>query len=153
MSEEPQVYVEVRKLYVNDLSLEVPHAPHIFREEQEHPEIALNLAHEVIKLPEEKYHAVHLKLTVTAKEKDKTIYLVEVSQGGVFEISGLTDEQQHHALNSYCLTILFPFAREVISNAIVKAGFPALYLAPVNFDAIYQERMQSANNNDGAGQQ
>lgn len=138
----PEVFVDIRKMYIDDLSVEVPHAPQIFQEEQQRPEVGMNLVHEVQKLPEANYYAVKLRLTVTAKDGERTIYLVQVSQGGVFEIQGLTEAQLHHALNAYCPSLLFPYAREVVSNAVVRAGFPALYLMPVNFDALYQERMQ-----------
>ncbi|MDO4436225.1 MAG: protein-export chaperone SecB [Cardiobacteriaceae bacterium] len=145
MSEEVKqgLVLELRKLYVSDLSIEVPHAPAIFQEEFE-PELSLGVTHEGERLPEENYHNVKLRLTLTAKTaEDKTVYLVEVVQGGVFEISGLTDVQLHHAIHVYCPSVLFAYAREAVSNALYRAGFPNLFLSPVNFEMIYQERMQA----------
>ncbi|SUO94558.1 protein-export chaperone SecB [Suttonella ornithocola] len=147
MSEQEQqaILLEIRKLYVDDISVEVPNAPHVFQEELS-PEISLGVTHEIEELKEEGYYAVKLRLTVTAKDEktEKSIYLTEVQQSGVFEIQGLEPAQLHHALNVYCPTTLYPYAREVISSAINRAGFPPLYLQPVNFDAIYQHKLQQA---------
>ncbi len=143
MSEKPSIMLELRKMYVGDMSVELPHAPEIFQEEM-NPEINLGVHHEIKKLKEENYFAVHLRLTVTAKDdkSDKVIYLVEVVQSGIFEIQGLEPAQQNHALNVYCPTTLYPYAREVVSSSISRAGFPSLYLQPINFDAIYQQQLQ-----------
>lgn len=145
MSEEQQtpVVLEIRKLYVGDMSVEVPDAPNIFQQDL-NPEISLGVAHEITKLPEDNYYNVRLRLTVTAQSGEKTIYLVEADQSGIFEISGLQEVQLHHALNVYCPTVLYPYAREVISGAISRAGFPTLFLQPINFDAMYQQRLQQA---------
>ncbi|MBV7435448.1 protein-export chaperone SecB [Cardiobacteriaceae bacterium TAE3-ERU3] len=141
MSEEKQqVILEVRKLYVGDLSIEVPNAPDIFQEELS-PEISFNVAFENNKLPPENYYEVKLRLTVTAKGGDKTIYLVEAAQSGIFEIAGLEELQLRHALNVYCTTLLYPYAREVVSSAIARAGFPSLYLQPVNFEGLFQQKL------------
>lgn len=145
MSEEQPIMLEIRKLYIGDMSVETPHAPEIFQQEL-NPEISLGVNHEVKELKEDNYYAVHLRLTVTAKEQDsdKVIYLVEATQSGIFEIQGLEAPQLHHALNVYCPTTLYPYAREVISSAITRAGFPSLYLQPINFDALYQQQIQQA---------
>lgn len=142
------ITLEIRKLYVDDMSVEVPNAPEIFQEELE-PAISLGVTHEVQNLKEEGYYAVKLRLTVTAKDEktDKTIYLTEVQQSGVFEIHGLEPEQLQHALNVYCTTTLYPYAREIISNTINRAGFPPLYLQPINFDALYQHKLQQEAQN------
>lgn len=145
MSEEvkQELVLELRKLFVSDFSIEVPHAPAIFQEEFE-PELSLGVTHEAEKLPEDGYYSVKLRLTLTAKTgEDKTVYLVEVVQGGVFEIKGLTEVQLHHATHVYCPSVLFAYAREAVSNALYRAGFPNLFLSPVNFEMIYQERMQA----------
>ena len=141
MSEEQQtpVVLDIRKLYAGDMSVEVPHAP----------EISLGVAHEIKKLPEDNYYHIKLRLTVTAKDGERVIYLVEVAQSGIFEISGLPDAQLHHALNVYAPTVLYPYAREAISNAINRAGFPNLYLQPINFDLMYQQRMQEEAEKQG----
>ena len=145
MSEEQQtqIVLDIRKIYVSDISVEVPHAPEIFQQEL-NPEISLGVAHEMRKLPEDNHYNIKLRLTITAKDGERVIYLVEVAQNGVFEISGLPDAQLHHALNVYCPTTLYPYAREAISNAINRAGFPNLYLQPINFDIMYQQRLQQA---------
>lgn len=151
MSEEKQsqekIVLDLRKVYVNDLSIEVPHAPAIFQKEL-NPEVALQVEHEIVKLPEEHFYSVQLRLTVDAKNKDsdgkeESVYLIQISQGGVFFIQGLSDVQLHHALNVYCPSTLFPYVREAVSNALVRAGFPVLFLQPINFDALYQERLQA----------
>lgn len=142
------ITLDIRKLYLDDMSVEVPGAPEVFQEDLE-PEISLGVTHEVKDLKEDGYYAVKLRLTVTAKDEktEKTIYLIEVQQSGVFEIHGLEPEQLQHALNVYCPTTLYPYAREVISTAITRAGFPPLYLQPVNFDALYQHKLQQAAQN------
>lgn len=147
MSEENNqpVTLDLRKIYVSDLSIEVPHTPEIFNENL-NPEITLGVNHDIKALAEEDYFAVKVRLTVTAKNQgdEKTIYLIEVAQNGIFEIKGLTQEQLSHALNVYCTTTLFPYAREVISSAITRAGFPSLYIQPINFEVIYQQNLQQA---------
>lgn len=141
MSEEkPQIILEVRKLYVGDLSIEVPHAPDIFQQEL-NPEISFNVAFENTKLPPDNHYEVKLRLTVTAKDGDKTIYLIEAAQSGIFEIAGLEPLQLRHALNVYCTTLLYPYAREIVSTAISRAGFPSLYLQPVNFEGLFQQKL------------
>jgi len=150
MSEEQQtpIVLDIRKLYSGDMSVEVPHAPEIFQQEL-NPEISLGVAHEISKLPEDDYYHIKLRLTVTAKDGERVIYLVEIAQSGIFEISGLPDAQLHHALNVYCPTFLYPYAREAISNAISRAGFPNLYLQPINFDLLYQQRLQEEAEKQG----
>ena len=103
MSEEQQtqIVLDIRKIYVSDISVEVPHAPEIFQQEL-NPEISLGVAHEIQKLPEDNHYNIKLRLTITAKDGERVIYLVEVAQNGVFEISGLPDAQLHHALSVYC---------------------------------------------------
>lgn len=147
------ITLEIRKLFIDDLTIEVPNAPEIFNEEL-NPEITLGLQHDVKELKEEGYYGVRLRLTVTAKDQDsgKTIYLVEARQGGVFEISGLEPAQLHHALNVYCTTTLFPYAREAVSSAVNRAGFPPLYLQPINFDAIYQNQLAQQTQEGGEAQ-
>jgi preprotein translocase subunit SecB len=85
---------------------------------------------------------VVLNITVTAKSGDKTAYLVEIQQAGIFALKGFANEQLGHLLGSYCPNILFPFAREAVAELINKGGFPAFLLAPVNFDALYAQHQQ-----------
>lgn len=153
MSEQPEILLEIHKIYVGDMSVEVPHAPEIFQQEMD-PEISLGVNHEVKELEEDNYYAVRLRLTITAKDQksDKVIYLVEAAQSGVFEISGLEPPQLNHALNVYCPTTLYPYAREIVSNAINRSGFPSLYLQPVNFEALYQDQLAQQQTTAEGGQ-
>jgi preprotein translocase subunit SecB len=134
-----EVTFEIRKIYLKDASLESPQAPEVFLSMEESPEIDIDLGIEHKKLNEDKYHEVVLRVSVNAKSKDKTSFLCEVQQGGVFFIDGIPDEELELALNIACPNVLLPFARECISDLVTKAGFPQLLLAPVNFESIYQQ--------------
>lgn len=89
-------------------------------------------------------YEVELSITVTAKNKDKTAFLVEIKQCGIFSINGMDDTNLNGMLGSFCPNILFPYAREAISDLVTKGGFPQLLLAPVNFDAIYAQHVQNS---------
>ncbi|MBU0455396.1 MAG: protein-export chaperone SecB [Pseudomonadota bacterium] len=130
--------LEIQRIYLKDLSLEVPNAPEIFREEWK-PELSVNLD-VVTKDLESGLHEVLLSVTVTAKVKEKVIFLVEAHQAGIFLFEGFQEEQTRHALNVYCPSILFPYIREAVSSAVTKASFPPVYLSPVNFDFLYAQR-------------
>ena len=91
-------------------------------------------------------HEVVLSVTVTAKIGEKTAYLVEVQQAGIFTIIGFAENEQAHMVGSFCPNILFPYAREAISDIVNKGGFPQLLLAPVNFDALYAQHLQNQQN-------
>lgn len=132
----------IQRLYVKDLSLETPNSPKSFLEPWE-PQLHMDLATDASLVLEEGVREVVLTVTVTVKLKDKVAFLVEVKQAGIFALKGFTDEQRSHMLGSFCPNILYPYAREVVSDAVMRAGFPQLYLAPVNFDALYE---QSKNN-------
>lgn len=140
--EQPQAQFQLQKLYVKDVSFEVPSAPQIFQEDGQ-VEIKLNLAQKVEDLAEG-VHEVVLTVTVTATLDEKTAYLVEVQQAGIFAIVGLPDQGRHAALNTLCPSTLFPYARRVISDLVAEGGFPPLVLQPINFDQIYAQRMQEA---------
>lgn len=129
----------IQKIYVKDTSFETPNTPHIFREQWE-PEVSLQLGNTATNLGEG-VHEVVLAITVTAKLGDKTAYLAEVHQAGIFTIRGYSDADVGVMLGSYCPNILFPYAREAISDLVIKGGFPQLLLAPVNFDALYQQHL------------
>ena len=140
--EQPQAQFQLQKLYVKDVSFEVPSAPQIFQEDGQ-VEIKLNLAQKVEDLAEG-VHEVVLTVTVTASLDEKTAYLVEVQQAGIFAIVGLPEQGRHAALNTLCPSTLFPYARRVISDLVAEGGFPPLVLQPINFDQIYAQRMQEA---------
>lgn len=132
----------IQKIYTKDISFETPNAPKIFTQKWE-PALDLNLGTHVEPLENAMYE-VSLTLTVTVKIEDSTAYLVEVNQSGIFSIAGFTDQEMGPMLGSFCPNILFPYAREVISDLVSKGGFPQLILAPVNFDALYMQHLQQA---------
>ena len=130
----------IQKIYVKDLSFEAPNAPQVFTE-QLSPSLDLQFANAGTRLAEG-VHEVVLTVTCTVAQEDRTVYLIEVQQAGIFNISGFTDEQLPILLATACPNILFPFAREVICDVVIKGGFPQLLLAPVNFDALYAQELQ-----------
>ncbi len=136
----------LEKVYVKDLSLEVPNSPQIFLE-QSGPSIDVQLANQTHMVEPGIFDCV-LTVTVTAKVSDKTAYLVEVQQAGIFRIMNVPQEAMEPALAVGCPNILFPYAREAVSDAIMRAGFPPMLLQPVNFEAMYlqskQQQMQAA---------
>lgn len=133
-----QVQFSIEKIYVKDLSFETPNSPKIFQQKWE-PVVNLDLANSASSLSDEFYEVV-LSITVTVSFEKETVYLVEVQQGGIFKILNVPKDILNRMLNTVCPNILFPFAREVISDLVTKGGFPQLILAPVNFDAIYQQQ-------------
>jgi len=130
----------IEKIYVKDLSLEIPHAPDVFLS-AEQPQVEVQLHNEGSPISEGMYQVV-LTITVTAKAGEKTLFLVEVAQAGIFQIRNVPESDIDPLLATACPTILFPYARESVSDIINRAGFPPVYLAPVNFDAIYMQRLQ-----------
>jgi preprotein translocase subunit SecB len=141
-AQQPQPQFQLQKLYVKDVSFELPNAPQVFQENGQ-VEIKMNLAQRVENLSED-VHEVMLTITVTATMDDKTAYLVEVQQAGIFNISGLNEQALHAALNTLCPHTLFPYARRVITDLVADGGFPPLVLQPINFDQVYAQRMREA---------
>jgi preprotein translocase subunit SecB len=131
---------------VRDLSFEAPKSPEIFRQEwRPSVELDINTQHRVL---EGDFQEVVLKLSVTVKNGEETAFIAEVQQAGIFLIKGLDGAAMSHTLGAFCPNILFPYARETLDSLVVRGSFPALMLAPVNFDALYAQefqRMQSAN--------
>lgn len=142
MSQQPnQPVFSIEKLFVKDLSVEVPNAPKIYLErDTPQVEIQMNTSANTI---DEGYFEVVVSVTVTAKLVDKTVFLVEASQGGVFQIRNVPQEELEHVLGITCPNILYPYAREVISDAVVRAGFAPVLLNPVNFEAIFQAQREA----------
>ena len=138
--EQPQQQFALQKIYLKDLSFETPNSPAIFTEQWD-PSVNVELQSSGSAVAEN-VHEVVLTVTVTAKLGEKTAYLVEVQQAGVFAVAGFNDEERAHMLGSYCPNILFPYAREAISDLVAKGGFPQMLLGPVNFDAMFAEHMQ-----------
>lgn len=130
----------IQRIYIKDLSLESPNSPAVFRSEWK-PEINMEL-HSNGKLLEENIYEVILKVVITVKNEEKTAFMVELHQAGIFTLRGFNKEQIDQALGSFCPNILFPYAREVVSEASIRCGFPPLYLAPINFDALYAEQQK-----------
>lgn len=139
----------IQRIYIKDLSFEEPNSPSIFQSDWK-PEVNLNLNTEVQQLSDEA-HEVVLKITATVKNGDKTAFLIEIKQAGIFVLKAFPKDQLHYMLSSFCPNILFPYAREVISEMVVRGGFPPLYLSPINFDALYQQQMAKQQQGTGTG--
>jgi len=137
MSEQQQPVFAIEKIYVKDLSLETPNAPNIFLE-RDTPEINLQLGTKNQGIGEGLYEVL-LTVTVTAKIKDKIMFLVEAQQAGIFRIRNIPNGEIDPVLGIGCPNILFPYLREVVSDIVTRAGFPPVILSSVNFEAIYQQ--------------
>lgn len=140
MAETQQAHFSIEKIYVKDLSLEVPNAPQVFLQ-REQPEIQVQLHTEGTGIDEGIFQCL-LTVTVTAKLGEKTMFLVEAAQGGIFQIRNVPQQDLDPILSIACPNILFPYARETISDTINRAGFPPVLLAPVNFEVLYQQRLE-----------
>jgi preprotein translocase subunit SecB len=150
--QQQQAQFQLQKIYTKDVSFEIPNAPQVFQEDGQ-VEIKMNLAQRVEDLAEG-VHEVVLTVTVTATIGEKTAYLAEVQQAGIFSINGLNEQAKHAALNTLCPHTLFPYARRMITDLVADGGFPPLVLQPINFDQIYAQRLQEAQAqaNDGEEQ-
>lgn len=146
--QQPQPVFTIEKIYVRDLSVEVPNAPQVFLE-REQPRIDVQLSTEA-KPVNEGHYVVTLSVTTTAKANDKTMFLVEAHQSGIFQIRNIPNESMDLVLSITCPNILFPYVRETVSDSITRCGFPPFILAPVNFEALYQQRMQEQGNQAAA---
>lgn len=144
-----QAVFSIEKLYVKDLSLEVPGAPQIFRE-REAPQVDVSMNNSGKGVGDD-YYEVVINITVTAKLKEKTVFLVEVAYGGVFQIRNVPEQEIEMVLGVTCPNILFPYLREVVSETVSRAGFPPVILAPMNFEAIYRARKQQPDAQPQAG--
>jgi preprotein translocase subunit SecB len=142
MAEEQQVQpvFTIEKVYVKDLSLEVPNAPQVFLERST-PRVDVQLSTQANPIDDSHYEVV-LSVTATATLNDKTVFLVEAKQAGIFQVRNLPKESLDLVLAITCPNILFPYARETVSDSITRSGFPPFLLAPVNFEALYQQRLQ-----------
>jgi preprotein translocase subunit SecB len=137
---------EIQRIYTKDLSYEAPNTPHTFTEDWK-PEVQLNLETKSTRI-QDNVHEVVLSVTATVTSSKKSAFLVEIHQAGIFMISGFPSEQLQHMLGSFCPNILFPYAREVVSDLVVRGGFPQLILAPVNFDALYAQHLEEQKKNE-----
>jgi preprotein translocase subunit SecB len=140
MSEENQQFA-IQKVYLKDVSFESPNSPQAFSNTEWQPQINVQINSSHQSIADDVYEVV-LNITVTAKHEDKTAFLCEVKQAGVFTISGFDEENVRGMVGAYCPETLFAFAREAISDLVAKGGFPQLLLAPVNFNALYTQQME-----------
>lgn len=131
--------LSIQKIYVKDVSFEVPHSPEIFNSEWK-PDVKLDLNNEASRIGEGLYEVV-LRVTATVDVDARTAFLAEVNQAGIFSIAGVDDEQIKLLVGSFCPNVLFPYARETMSDLVTRGGFPQFLLAPVNFDALYAQHV------------
>jgi preprotein translocase subunit SecB len=141
----------IEKIYVKDVSFEVPGAPAVFNE-QNQPQLQMNLNQSVQRLNDNAYEVV-LAITLTCKLEEKSIYLAEVKQAGVFGLTGFDPQTLDGLLGSHCPSVLYPYARQLVSDLIQAGGFPPFFLQPINFDALYAEgvRQRQSQQQDGDG--
>ncbi len=133
---------EIQKIFLKDASFESPNSPEIFREKWQ-PKTDIHLTAQNAKLTDELYE-VTLNVEVTSTQDEKTAFMVELKQSGVFLIKDFPEDQRNHLLGSYCPHTLFPFAREAVADLVGKGGFPPLLLSPINFDALYSKQLTTS---------
>lgn len=138
----------IQKIYTKDISFETPNSPKCFTEKWA-PAVEFNLGTHVESLEAPMYE-VSLKVTITVKNNEATAYLVEINQAGIFSLSGFNDAEMGSMVGSFCPNILFPYAREAISDIVTRGGFPQMLLAPVNFDALYAQHLQQLQQAPGS---
>lgn len=141
MSEEQQAVFAIEKVYLKDASLEIPNAPQVFLE-SEVPQIEVNIHTGATGLEQAGLYETVLTVTVTAKMKERTVFLVEVAQAGIFQIRNVPQQDIEPVLGIACPSVLLPYAREAVSSLVTRAGFPPVVLHHMNFEAIYQQRVQ-----------
>lgn len=151
-AQQGQAQLSLQKVYVKDVSFEAPGAPQIFQVQANQPNVELNLSQRVTQLGESAFEVV-LSVTATCKIEDKTAYLAEVHQAGIFGLSGFDQAGRDAVLQTYCPNVLFPYARQVVSDLVQNGGFPPFFLQPINFDALYadQQRRRAEGAGTGAG--
>jgi preprotein translocase subunit SecB len=139
---------QIEKVYVKDLSLEIPNAPQAFMQ-QAQPQLEVRIDTAASPFSEGYYEAT-VSATVTAKAGERTLFLAEAVQAGIFQLRNVAPEDLNPLLGVACPTILFPYLRETISDLVIRGGFPPVLLAPVSFEAIYMQRLQAQQ--QGAGE-
>ena len=140
--QEVQAVLQIQRIYVKDVSFEAPNLPHIFTQEWK-PRLSFDLSTETAKLDDDLYEVcLNISVETTLEDSGDVAFICEVKQAGVFTISGLEEMQMAHCLTSQCPNMLFPYARELVSNLVNRGTFPALNLSPVNFDALFVEYLQ-----------
>jgi preprotein translocase subunit SecB len=141
MSEQQTPVFGIEKIYLKDLSLEVPGAPEVFLE-RETPQLDVRIHDEARALEHEGLFEVVLTVTVTAKVKERTMFLIEAAQAGVFQIRNVPQNELGPVLGILCPSTLLPYAREAVSSAVMRAGFPPVVLTHMSFETVYQQRME-----------
>lgn len=137
-SQQPVFTIE--KIYIKDASLEVPNAPHVFLQ-QEAPQVGIELSNAGRAIGDGVFE-VEITVTVTSKAEENVVFLVEVAQAGIFQIRNVPNESLEPILGITCPNILFPYAREAVSDLVTRAGFPAVLLNPINFEALFAQQKQ-----------
>ena len=132
---QPSGEFHIRRIYAKDISFETPNSPAVFSSEWK-PETDINLRTDAVEVGSADYE-VTLSVTVTVKVGERVAFLAEVQEAGIFSIVGLTSGELGNVLGTYCPSVLYPYAREMISDLVIRGGFPPFVLAPVNFDALY----------------
>lgn len=140
MSDQEQQQFTIQRIYLKDASFEIPNAPAIFREEWR-PENNLTMNTTITNLDKETFEVV-LSVTLTSKIPDRTIYVAEAQQAGIFTLIGFPETERTRLLGAYCPNVLFAYAREVISDLVTKGSFPQVILQPVNFDSLFFQHQQ-----------
>lgn len=138
----------IEKIYVKDVSLEIPHAPQIFTDRTQ-PQVSIELSNLAQQI-EESVFEVAIKVTVTSKIADKTVFLVEVTQAGIFQVRNVPAENMEMIVGITCPNILFPYLRESVSDLVVRAGFQPVLLNPINFEALFAQQQQQAVEQSGS---
>ena len=140
-AQQPQGQFALQRIYVKDLSFEAPNAPKVFLAEWK-PEVGVDLSTQASKLEDGKNYEVVLAVTVTVKNADQVAFIAEVKQAGIFLVDGVPEAQVGQLLGAYCPNLLFPYARETVSDVVSRGSFPQMLLAPVNFDAVFAESLR-----------
>lgn len=141
-NQQPAQQFALQRIYIKDVSFETPQGHDVFRQTWK-PRVNLEMNTRHTRIDDQNFEVV-LTLSVTAALEEKTAFLAEVQQAGIFFMTGIPEPQQRQVLGTVCPNVLFPYAREAIDNLVVRGSFPALMLAPVNFDALYAQALQQA---------
>ncbi|MDO4681769.1 MAG: protein-export chaperone SecB [Lautropia sp.] len=150
MAEDNNPVFQIQRMYLKDLSLEIPHAPHIFLEQNSPTvEVAIDTGQEQLA---DGIHEITVTVTVTTKLEEKVVFLVEGKQAGIFEIRNIPEDQMDPVLHILCPNTIYPYLRANIADVIQRAGFPPIHLAEINFEVLYQQRLAAAAQ-QGEGQQ
>jgi len=144
--EAQEIQFMIQRIYVKDISFEAPNTPQVFQQEWK-PELALDLNTKHVELEKGIYEVI-LTVTATVKNQGTVAFIAEVSQAGIFTIQGEAETKIDYLVNCFCPNILFPYAREAITQEVIRGSFPQLVLSPINFEALYAQQMQQKQQAD-----